>query len=130
MPDFDTRRLQEEGQDDVVPVDRAASIANKVRTLLMANKLRAVLVGGVLLVVAAAIPLWLLTHPSSETHSSSESGPYVTCEGSTWVENAECVPPGSSPDGIVRCKAPTREAVTRTGHCRGEQWIEDYQGGG
>lgn len=123
MPDFDTRQPQEEGQDDVVPVDRAASIANKVRTLLMANKLRAVLVGGVLLVVAA-VPLWLLPHLSSATH--------VTCEGSTWYENAECVPPGpgSSPDGIVRCIALTREAVTELGSCRGEQWIEPYLGGG
>jgi hypothetical protein len=129
MPDFDTRQPQEEGQVDVVPEDRAASIANKVRTLLMANKLRAVLVGGVLFVAAAAVPLWLLNHPSSETHSSSESGPYVTCEGSTWIEEAECYPPGSSPNGIVRCLAPTTEAVTRSGRCRDEQWIEQYLGG-
>jgi hypothetical protein len=127
MPDFDTRQPQEERQDDVVPEDRAASIANKVRTLLMANKLRAVLVGGVLLVVAAAVPLWLLPHLSSATH--------VTCEGSIWWEHAECVPPGSSPggsspDGIVRCLALTREAVTRSGSCQGAQWIEPYLGGG
>ena len=57
MPDFDTRRPQDEGQGgDAATRDRVASIANKVRTLLMANKLRAVSVGGVLLVVAAAVP--------------------------------------------------------------------------
>jgi hypothetical protein len=120
MPDFDTRRPPEEGPDGAATRAPVASIANKVRTLLMANKLRAVLVGGVLLVVAAAAPLWLLPHLSSATH--------VTCEGSNWWEHAECVPPGSSPggsspDGIVRCLALTREAVTRSGSCRDEQWI-------
>jgi hypothetical protein len=184
MPDFDTRRPQDEGQGgDAATRDRVASIANKVRTLLMANKLRAVSVGGVLLVVAAAVPLWLLTH-SASTHSASEAsdlpadpmvckaptlaavdrqticvsgfvvprdwgwdaelcdaehlektgectppdGPHVTCEGATWYQNAECDPPGSSPDGILRCIAPTREVVSRTDHCWDQQWIEEMSG--
>ena len=184
MPDFNTRTPEEAGQDGAVTRGRVASIANKVRTLLVANKLRAVLVmGGVVLVVAAAVPLWLLTHSSTEASDQPADWPYsvacdpghlkktgecvaptagsmvckarsmaavnrqtrcvtgvvgpymvdknsVTCEGSTWTEEAECVPPGSSPDGIVRCRAPTREAVTRTERCRDEEWIKPYLGGG
>jgi hypothetical protein len=136
MPDFNTRTPEEAGQDSAVTRGRGASIINKVRTSLMANKLRALLVaGGVLLVVVVSVSLGLHDRFSSEPsdHDQPSMGGrinYVTCEGSTWSENAECVPPGSRPDGIVRCRAPTREVVTRTGRCRGGEWIEPYQGGG
>ena len=53
MPDFGTRRPQEERQEDGAATrDREAAIANKVRTLLMASKLRAGLMGRVLFIVA------------------------------------------------------------------------------
>jgi hypothetical protein len=124
---------------------------------LMANRLwwaACVLVGVIVLVEVAAVALWLLNHyPASRATTTTVPrverpqplsrealSPLiplslsVTCEGSIWWEHAECVDPGSglggsSPEGIVRCLALTREAVTRSG-CRDAQWIEPYLGGG
>jgi hypothetical protein len=152
MPDFDTRRPQEEGPGDAAARAPVASIATRVRTLLMANKLRAVLASGVLLVVAAVVPLWLVTHPSSEasddpvdrphsvtTHPSSGASddpvdrPHsVTCDGPTWWEKAECVPPTSKPGryyGIFVCRAPSRAWVNRTGDCEDQEVIGTVTGG-
>jgi Tol biopolymer transport system component len=87
MPDFDTRTPQEAGQEDGAATTRGrvASIATKARTLLMANKLRAVLVGRILLIVATSMVVLLfllgggtdgkgkgVSHPHEASHLSGK----------------------------------------------------------
>ena len=92
----------------------------------MANKLIAVLVAGVGLLLATSTPLWLLpppplwllTYPEGEGHT-------VACDGTTWWESGACVPPPSKPGKdhwIVHCKAPARVVVIWTGECRDAEY--------
>ena len=76
MPDFDPPTPQEAGQEDGAATTeaRVGSIATKVGTLLMANKLwvACALVGVIVLVEVAAVALWLLNHyPASRATTTT-----------------------------------------------------------
>src|SRR3712207_2612065 len=63
MPDFDTRRPQ--GQNVPNEPRRIGLVANKLRSALMASRLRALLIGGGLLLFVVAVPVGLLTYAFS-----------------------------------------------------------------
>jgi Tol biopolymer transport system component len=62
MPDFDTRRPQEQ---DVPNEPGIGLVAHKLRTALMATRLRVLLIGGGILLFVAAVPVVLLIYSPS-----------------------------------------------------------------
>jgi hypothetical protein len=62
MPDFDTRRPQEQ---NVPNEPRIGLVANKLRTAFMATRLRALLIGGGILLFVVALPVGLLIYSPS-----------------------------------------------------------------
>jgi WD40-like Beta Propeller Repeat len=87
MPDFDTRRPQ---RLNVPNKPRIAFIATKLRPALMANRLRALLIGGGVLLFAAAVPVGLLIYSSS--HQEDGSNPEdlsAAANGNSALNQAE-----------------------------------------
>lgn len=64
MPDFDTRKPQEPNEPSG---HRIALIADKLRSSLMANRLRALLIGGGILLAVVAVGVGLLLYRSGGT---------------------------------------------------------------
>src|SRR5215211_2373485 len=64
MPDFDTRKPQEPNEPSR---HRIALIADKLRSSLMANRLRALLIGGGILLAVVAVGVGLLLYGAVST---------------------------------------------------------------
>lgn len=55
--------------------------------------------------------------------SGASSDHVVTCDELIWAKLGECTSP-STGDDWIECRAPSREAVTETQSCRGEEYHE------
>jgi hypothetical protein len=103
MPDFDTRTRQEPDEPNG---PRNPSIVSRVRDLLIAMRLRTLLIGGgVFLFVVVAIPVGLLIYPYSGLAPGT-----VTCDQFTLGKMGHCNAPTEG-DTVEVCKADSRGEV-------------------
>ncbi len=110
MPDFDTQTRQEPNEPNR---PRSLSIAGRVRILLIAMRLRTLLIGGgILLFVVVAVPVGLLIYSSSGLATET-----VTCEQWMLGKTGECFAPGEGTTVEV-CKAGGRHLVDSNTPCR------------
>ena len=102
MPDFDTRKTPQEPPEP-----------NRLRFPLMANKLRALLIGGgILLFVVVAVPAGLLIYASSGLAAET-----VTCDQWMLGKTGTCYAPEEG-DTVEVCKADSRDEVDDETPCR------------
>jgi hypothetical protein len=110
MPDFDTRTRQEPDEPDG---PRNPSIVSGVRALLIAMRLRTLLIGGgVLLFVVVAVPVGLIGY----SYSGLAPGT-VTCDEFELGKLGHCYAPGTW-DTVEVCKAASRNEVNDYTPCR------------
>jgi hypothetical protein len=114
MPEFNARTPQEANEPNKLPI---VSIANRVRNLLIATRLRTLLIGGgILLFVVVAVPVGLLIYPSSGLAVET-----VTCDQWLLGKTGECVDTGGS-GTVEACKADSRAEVDDATPCRVPPW--------
>jgi hypothetical protein len=98
MPDFDTRRPQEQSAPNE---PRIGLVANKLRTALMATRLRALLMGGGILLFVVAVRVGLLIYSPSwlgaqDRGSSQDSSQQTSDEPTDMALVGRCADKGST----------------------------------